>query len=550
MRGRTATFLAITLSIFSCSTEYSVEQNLRTHIEYLASDELQGREAGTPEEKEAAEYISNQFSFIGMIAAGEDGFYQDFDFLMGKNPGELEIIIDAKELLSESYFPMNFSANGEVAGELINVGFGIEAADLEYNDYQNAGNVSGKIVVFNISSPDGIHPHSKYLNYHGLRDRVKIAKEKGASGVILINEDPTASDPDKNYTKKMARVEIPVLFINDPSILQDANQASLKVELFDDERQGRNVIGLINNESEYTVVMGAHYDHLGFGQHGGSLYRGEEIQVHNGADDNASGTAMLIELARTIKKEGPDNLNYLFIAFSGEEKGLLGANYFTKNPTIDLQKVTFMINMDMVGRLDTADYSIAINGVGTSPTWDSLINSITIPPLDINTTESGVGPSDQTAFYLADIPVLHFFTGTHENYHKPTDDIEYINYPGMMLVYQYILDLINSLSDDQKLVFTKTMDSNSRNAPSFTVTLGIVPDYMYDSGGVRIDGITDGKPAALAGMQKGDIVKKLGNYDIEDIYAYMDALGKFKKGDKVVATLLREQENIEVEVEF
>jgi hypothetical protein len=259
---------------------------------------------------------------------------------------------------------------------------------------------------------------------------------------------------------------------------------------------------------------------------------------------------MLIEISRAIKNTKLSNSNFLFIAFSGEEKGLLGANYFTKNPTIDLDQVSYMLNMDMVGRLDTADYSLAVSGVGTSPAWNPVINDNILDPLKIVTTESGVGPSDHTAFYLSDIPVLHFFTGTHENYHKPSDDADLINYDGMVAVYSYILNVIIDLDTEPKLTFTKTKDSDSRKAPKFSVTLGIIPDYMYDKGGVKIDGVSDDKPAANAGMKKGDILLKLGDYSIDDMYAYMDALSKFKKGDEIIVELKRGDETLIVDVRF
>lgn len=546
-------FLAVVIAgtIVSCASQESPAQNMKKHIEYLASDALEGREAGTEAEKKAATYISSHFKTAGLEPRGTNGYYQDFDFLMGKNPGEVHLAIDGnKPELDKDYFVMNFSANGEASGALVNVGFGIEAPDLGYSDFANYSSLNEKIAVFSISSPDGIHPHSKYIAYHSIKDRVKKAEEKGASAVILINEDPTAADPEKNYTDKIARVGIPVIFIKDASLVNEKEYAKLRTELIDDNRKGRNVIGWIDNNASYSVIIGAHYDHLGYGRHGGSLYRGEEDRIHNGADDNASGTAMLIEMAGTIRKSSLKNLNYLFIAFSGEEKGLLGANYFTKNPTIDLENVSYMINMDMVGRLDTADYDIAINGVGTSPVWDSVIREINIPPLNINTTESGVGPSDQTAFYLSDIPVLHFFTGTHENYHKPTDDPEFINYDGMKLVFDYIMEVNNALNKDVKLVFAKTKDDESRKAPRFAVTLGIIPDYMFDGGGLKIDGVSDGKPAATAGLQKGDILIQIGDYSIDDIYAYMEALGRFKKGDKVSVVVMREGQKKNFEVRF
>ncbi len=541
-------YLVFFLFFIACK-EQTIQEKFKQHISYLASDELEGREAGTDAEKKAAQYVATEFKNIGLEPKGTDGFFQEFDFIMGKTFGENSVTFEDSNLaIDKDFYPLNYSANGSASGNIVNAGFGIEASDVGYNDYEDLGDITGKVVQFSVSSPDGIHPHSKYLDYHNVRSRVKNAESKGAIAVILINDDENASDPKKDYTEKMARVGIPVIFVINKEKLTGEN-VSIVVEMNEDERIAKNVIGFIDNESDNIVVFGAHFDHLGYGKNGGSLYRGDEDMIHNGADDNASGTSMLIELSRAIKNSELNNSNYLFIAFSGEEKGLLGANYYTKNATIDLTTVNYMINMDMVGRLDSADYKLAINGVGTSPSWE-ILESLVEPPLSIVTSESGVGPSDHTSFYLSDIPVLHFFTGTHENYHKPSDDEPLINYEGMEMVYNYIVKITNALNSSEKLAFTKTKDSDSRSAPRFNVTLGIVPDYMYNETGVRVDGVSDGKPASVAGIQKGDIVLQLGDYAIDDLYGYMEALSKIKKGDLLKASVKRGDVSLTLDVQF
>ncbi|WP_286756493.1 M28 family peptidase [Roseivirga sp. UBA838] len=308
---------------------------------------------------------------------------------------------------------------------------------------------------------------------------------------------------------------------------------------------GRNVVGFIDNGKPFTIVLGAHYDHLGYGSEG-SLYRGEPA-IHNGADDNASGTAALIQLARILKEKKSD-YNYLFIAFSGEENGLWGSNYFSKNATVAVDSLNFMINMDMVGRLNK-EKSLAINGVGTSPVWKDVLNEINYDSLKLVTSESGVGPSDHTSFYLQDIPVLHFFTGQHEDYHKPSDDADKINYEGMVKVIRFIERLMGELDSKEKLEFTKTQD-NSGDSPRFTVTLGVVPDYLYDGEGMRLDGVTDGKPAAMAGMQKGDVVIKMGDSTIVDMMSYMRALSAFTPGDETTVHYKRGDQISTVKVKF
>ncbi len=313
-------------------------------------------------------------------------------------------------------------------------------------------------------------------------------------------------------------------------------------------RTARNVIGYLDNDAEYTVVVGAHYDHLGHGIMG-SRHTGDPA-VHNGADDNASGVALLLQLAEQLKTGRATNNNYLFIAFSGEEMGLFGSKYFVNNPTINLGKVNYMLNMDMVGRLNE-DKVLSVNAAGTSPAWKEVLNDLSIGGIDAVTSESGIGPSDHTSFYLKDIPVLHFFTGQHDDYHKPEDDAELVNYQGLLLTTEYILALIEELDGEGKLAFTKTKDEKeSRRAADYKVTLGVMPDYVFQGQGLKIDGVMDGRTAAKAGIQDGDIVIKMGGIKIKDIYAYMDELAKYESGDKTTVVVKRGEEEIQLEVEF
>ncbi|WP_452219962.1 M28 family peptidase [Lacinutrix salivirga] len=305
-----------------------------------------------------------------------------------------------------------------------------------------------------------------------------------------------------------------------------------------------NVIGFIDNKAENTIIIGAHYDHLGYGAEG-SLHRGEKA-IHNGADDNASGVAVLLNLAKKLMA-GNSNNNYLFMAFSGEEMGLLGSNYFVKNPTIDTKKVNYMINMDMVGRLK-ADSTLAVYGVGTSPILKQTLTSNN-EKFKLIQKESGVGPSDHTSFYNADIPVLHFFTGQHEDYHKPTDDAEKLNYEGMKTISNYIYEIISDLDNNGRLPFRKTKNE-SDDVPRFKVGLGVTPDYLFDGKGMRIDGTREDTPAFKAGLQRGDIVTKLGDSTITDMMSYMRALSAFEKGDKTKVIVKRGEELVETEVTF
>lgn len=307
---------------------------------------------------------------------------------------------------------------------------------------------------------------------------------------------------------------------------------------------GYNVLGMIDGPSEEVVVIGAHYDHLGMGDFS-SLHRGEQ-EVHNGADDNASGVSAMLHLARTLSKKDL-NRDVLFIGMSGEEKGLWGSNYYTKNSTVDLSKINFMINMDMVGRLDESK-GLAVNGTGTSPIWNWLLDEVNEDSLKLIKSESGVGPSDHTSFYLQDIPVLHFFTGQHEDYHKPGDDADKINVAGILKVASIIERMIVLMDDDEKIAFTKTKDQSDN--PRFTVSLGVVPDYMFDGEGMRVDGVSEDKPAIKAGIEKGDIVIQLGDSLVTDMMSYMRALSTYSKGDNAKVVVKRNDEALEFDIEF
>jgi len=307
---------------------------------------------------------------------------------------------------------------------------------------------------------------------------------------------------------------------------------------------GINVVGYIDNKQQQTIIIGAHYDHLGYGYFG-SLHDGEK-EVHNGADDNASGVSILINLANSLTDI--KNYNYLLIAFSGEEHGLFGSSYYAKNPTIDLEKVRFMVNFDMVGRLNKEN-TLALNGIGTSSKWEDLINDANKFDFKLKTTESGIGPSDHTSFYLQDIPVIHLFTGQHEDYHKPSDDVEKINFNGMYKIHEYVKEIIIKSIEIDDFDFQKTK-SDTTTAPRFKVTLGVMPDYLFDGKGMRIDGVSKGKTAEKFGILKGDIVVKIGDIDVNDMMGYMKGLSKFEKGNSTVVKINRQGKIIDIPIIF
>ena len=307
---------------------------------------------------------------------------------------------------------------------------------------------------------------------------------------------------------------------------------------------GNNIVGFYDNDAIQTIVIGAHYDHLGYG-HTGSLSEKKD-QIHNGADDNASGVTVMLHLIPTLIQN--KNYNYLFIAFSGEEVGLYGSSFYTKNPTIDLKRVRFMLNFDMVGRLNNEN-TLVINGIGTSSKWKDLINNANQFYFKLKTTESGIGGSDHTSFYLQNIPAIHFFTGQHADYHKPSDDVEKINFEGMHTIYEYAKNIIIQSTEIEEFTFQETK-SEQKSTPDFKVTLGVMPDYLFDGIGMRIDGISKGKTAEKFGILKGDIVLQMNEHKVPDMMGYMKALSKFKKGDAAVLKLDRNGKTIKKDIIF
>jgi hypothetical protein len=310
----------------------------------------------------------------------------------------------------------------------------------------------------------------------------------------------------------------------------------------------RNVAAFIDNNSAFTVVIGAHYDHLGLGHDHNSREANPHGLIHNGADDNASGTAGVMELARYFHQNGvKEKYNFLFLHFSGEELGLVGSKKYCERPTVDLKSVNYMINMDMIGRLN-AERVLKLGGVGTSPNFVPAVMDLATD-LKIKKDSSGTDASDHTSFYLQNIPVLFAFTGQHDDYHKASDDVEKINYEGETAVLQYLANLIQVLDNQGKQSFQATKSTQQKSG-GFKVTMGVMPDYVFEGVGMRIDGVTDGKPAAKAGLQKGDVVVKLGDDTVKDVQGYMQVLSKYKKGDATTVTIKRGEEEKTFPVTF
>ncbi len=329
------------------------------------------------------------------------------------------------------------------------------------------------------------------------------------------------------------------------SVNKNAHPHAFPAEDGVDEIKGKNVVAYIDNGADQNIVLGGHYDHLGMGEFG-SLHMGAP-QIHNGADDNASGIAALLQLAKDLQTASKD-YNYIFIAFSGEEMGLWGSNYWIKNPDVDVSSIAYMINMDMIGRLNK-ERKLHISGTGTSPRFESILDQANSYKFSLVKSASGMGPSDFSSFYNADIPVLSFFTGQHEDYHKPSDDIEKLNYQGIMDIAKYINSIVHMVNKEGRPKFTKTKDEEQTRM-DFKVTLGVMPDYLYDGEGMRIDGVREGRTASNAGIQKGDIVLKIASIEVMDMMSYMKALGEFEEGQTVDIVIKRDGKEMVKEATF
>jgi len=514
-----------------------IVENLKKHIQYLASDQLEGRRTGTKGELMAMEYIVDQYKKIGLTPKGNNGFIQEFEINEGKLIAPTTYLkLDGKNLqLVDDYFPLAFSASKSAKG---NPAMALSEANQPwFKDISEILEENKSNIHFDIEEV--------------IKKEANAAAAKKATALFLFNSSAIVDNIQYNKNDQSNPLAIPVIYITKNCLKKYLNDftASVNIDLtisFENKiRKARNIIGYINNNAANTVILGAHYDHLGYGEDKNAL---DTVHiVHNGADDNASGTAALIELTRKLTIKSPSNNNYLIIHFSGEELGLFGSKYWLDNPSTTITP-NYMINMDMVGRYDTAR-KLTIGGFGTSPVWATVIPAVT-NKFSIKIDSAGSGPSDHASFYRKDIPVLFLFTGSHTDYHKATDDWDKINYDGESAILQMVYSLIEKTNDQGKIAFTKTAEQQMGRSTRFTVSLGVIPDYGFSGTGMRIDGVSPGKLAEKKGLQSGDILLQLGEYKFVDVNSYMQSLSKFKKGDKTFLIIKRGTEEKKIELEF
>jgi hypothetical protein len=592
----TAVILLPLLASGQTSTPEITAGELTTHVKYLASDELGGRGSGTPGNEKAAAYVAGLLKSWGIAPAGDNGGYnQSFDFvssvrLGGNNslsfsggtlPGGTMVLAADKD-----FRPFGFTSNTTVTAPLVFAGYGITSPDNTYDDYASI-DVNGKIVVVLRYSPDGADPHSELNRVSSFRNKARTARDKGALGVIIVTGPNDDQDDDLvklAFDQAFASSGIPVVCAKRSALgqlfsskgwsfkaLQDTIKATRKpidfpfegvtatltTEVLKVNAKTANVIGVLPGmdpvlKGQY-VVIGAHLDHLGMGGPGSGSLMPDTVAIHHGADDNASGTAGLLELAQALAANRSTlKRSLIIIFFSGEELGTLGSAHYVNAPTVPLASTAAMVNMDMIGRLEGR--TLTVYGTGTSPAWNSLLEKYNRDSAFIlKMVPDGFGPSDHAQFYGKDIPVLFFFTGTHNDYHKPADTWDKINYAGEEKVVRYVYDIVKDIDAADRPLFTKagaSAPSGGGDTRGFKVTLGVVPDYTEGSEGMKIGGIRPGGAAEKAGMKSGDVIVKMAGKKIMNIYDYMGMLGELKAGDRIEVVVMRDGKPVTVNAEM
>ncbi len=550
------------------------------HVRYLADDALEGREVGSWGARCAGDYIADRFASYGLEGAGPDGsFFQAFQVRGGSQLGSHNglKILDKDLDLGKTWAPYGFSGTGMASAAMVYGDYGLTRPGAEEGEDRFARlDLSGKVVVVEDGDPDATHGGSMRADPHF---KATIAAGRGAAGLVVLL--PEGAELPEAWSETRPAVSIPVAAYSGPdaeairSAAQSGDDAALMTQVEPRMVEARNVVAVIPGSNpmsaDEVVIVGAHFDHLGFGGEGSLAPDSREI--HNGADDNASGTAALMEVARRMADAGPYDRSILFLAFSGEEKGLLGASAYVNDPLLPIDESVAMINMDMVGRL--SENRLTIFGLGTAEEWEDMVmeaNAGLSRPFSTALNPDGYGPSDHAAFYGAGIPVLHFFTNTHSEYHRPEDDWDLINDDGLIRVAEMVTDLSTQLggtSGHPAVAMTvvtsapnphggavaapqAAASSDPGAAPSrssgYGPYLGSIPDMGFTEGGVRLTGVREGSPAEDGGLQAGDVVVEWNGTEIGDLYAYTYALRDHAPGDEVELVVLRDGERITVMV--
>ena len=551
-------------------------EEIIAHINYLASEELEGRFPGTTGDSLAAAYIRERFTLNGLELLGEDG-YQAIEVNTQVELGDSNSLTwNRRNFLPESEFvPVSFSGNGTVSGLVVFAGFGIQVSNavLQHDDYAGLS-VDGKVVMVLEGGPkvdEG--QEDPYAGFVSERFKVLTAKDRGAVAVIFVAGEQFDADDQIRFTnRKEPSIGIPVIrlkresadlllsasaqTVNELEQQSSAGQSlafetsesiTLQTDLAVKAAHTQNIAGLLKSPgypNDSIIVVGAHYDHLGFGGKGTGSRVPDTLAVHYGADDNASGVAGVIELAgklNAVKKELKHT--YVFIAFAAEELGLIGSKYFAENPLVSMDQVRAMVNLDMIGRLNE-ERRVSVGGVGTAAEFAELLGSNNAFDFSLGFSQEGYGPSDHASFYSLDIPVLFVSTGAHVDYHTPDDSADRINVEGTTEVVQQVFDWVMLLDQLPAISYREAgPKQQTAGRHSYKVTLGIMPDVSGQSNeGLKIEFATEGRPAHRAGLQKGDIIKAMDGHAVGNIYDYMARLQNFEAGQTISVEVQRGEE--------
>jgi hypothetical protein len=572
---------------------------LQQHVSYLASDALDGRRTGTAGANDAARYIAGEFARLGLRPATSGPatrrgspvmarYLQQFPYVSGVELGDTNVLTFRRESgvggvdilrVGVAWMPLGFTANGKVDGPLVFVGYGITASEQNYDDYAGL-NIKDNVAIAMQGTPDGDNPHGRFARYEDIRWKTIAARNAGAKALIVVaRENDFKNDKLSRLTYEQTGGDagIPVAVISRSAvdailatgmvtqwqtIAAEKSQATkqpvtgrvtLMTDVVRKEVPAYNVIGVLEGNDpvakKEVIVIGAHYDHLGRGGAGSLAQRSGEI--HHGADDNASETAGMIELARLFTSQRPrPKRTIVFVGFGGEEEGLLGSNYYVNHPFMPLANTVAMINMDMIGRMK--DRKLVIGGVGTAKEWRDIIAKGTADSsrsFSLTLNEDGYGPSDHSSFYGKQVPVLFFWTGTHTDYHKPSDTFEKINYADEARILDLVAYIVREVDGTEKrLTYTTAKTEATPRTGGFRVYLGTIPNYAESNDGLLIDGVRDDSPAAKAGLKAGDRIVKIGARDIKNVYDYTYALGEMKAGEEYVVEVVRGTDRLSLRI--
>jgi hypothetical protein len=584
--------LAFTLAAWAQAPAVINPDAYLNHIKYLASPELKGRATGSPELETAANYIASQFQAAGVNPVPGSTYEQAFTTTVGARLGannRLEANTTSLAL-RDGFIPFSFSSSGTVTAPVVFVGYGITANEYHYDDYAGV-DVKDKIVLLVRHEPQENDDKSVFLGkdltqHSTFAMKAVNAKMHGARGVILVNDSYPHHTPQEDQLEPFGQATGPtdagVLFVQvkestaeawfkaegrdlheildgidkdlkPRSVELNKLAVSMTLDIQHDSKTVHNVAAYVPGKTSEYVIVGAHYDHLGLGDEH-SLAPSQIGTIHPGADDNASGTAGVIELARWFSKQPQQQRGILFITFAGEELGLLGSNYYTGHPLLPLDNAVTMLNMDMIGRIRSG--KVYVNGAGTGSTLSKLVDSVKAPDsLKIELSDAtGYGGSDHMSFTVKQVPVLFFFSGLHGDYHKPGDTWDKIDAPQAAKLLGYVAQIATRLANDperptfQRVTEPKAPSGSSSSSSGYGPNFGSIPDFDEPPKGVRFADVRDGTPAAKAGLKAGDILIEFDGKDIGNLYDFTYALQAHKPGDEVLVKVLRGSQTIEAKV--